>query len=167
MTLQRRSGAWSLMCSEPVFAATSEARRSNMRAIRSNRNKTTELKLRGLIVASGISGWQMHRSELPGRPDFYFSEKRLAVFVDGCFWHGCPRCGHTPRTNSEYWIAKLARNQKRDSNVSKALRRKGIRVLRFWECRLRQNPAMCLTRLGNALRSQVTKKSGSPPEPSR
>jgi DNA mismatch endonuclease (patch repair protein) len=148
------------MCSEFIFTTTPEARRSNMRAIRSHRNKTTELKFRGLIVASRISGWRMHISDLPGRPDFYFPAKRLAVFVDGCFWHSCPNCGHTPRTNSEYWTVKLTRNRERDHRVSRALRREGIKVLRFWECSLRENSKMCLRLLKKALRLRGTKKEG-------
>jgi len=154
------------MCFNPEFASTSESRRSNMRAIRSRRNKTTEMRLRAHIVAAGISGWRMHDSSIPGQPDFYFRKKQLAVFVDGCFWHGCPQCGHIPSTNRHYWSAKLAKNRRRDILVSRALRRLGMRVLRVWECQLRENPAKCVTKLVRLLelRTGLRRRTGAAPK---
>ena len=129
------------------FAPTSRARSANMRAIKSRGNRTTELKLRAMIVRLGIRGWQMHASIIEGCPDFFFTRERIAVFVDGCFWHGCPTCGHTPRANRQYWSKKLARNRARDIRITRALRSTGIRVLRLWECRLREAPGSCIERL--------------------
>jgi DNA mismatch endonuclease (patch repair protein) len=63
----------------------------------------------------------VHPPNIIGNPDLVIQEARVAVFVDGCFWHGCPRCGHIPRTNRAYWTAKLARNKRRDRAISKAL----------------------------------------------
>src|SRR5579863_6794889 len=122
------------MSFDAEFASTVPARRANMRAIRSRGNRTTELKFRALLASSGIPGWRMHASALPGSPDFFFTTERIAVFVDGCFWHGCPRCGHTPKSNRPYWSKKLARNKQRDAQIKRELRSSGIRVLRFWEC---------------------------------
>jgi DNA mismatch endonuclease (patch repair protein) len=70
---------------------------------------------------------------LIGKPDFFFPAKRLAVFVDGCFWHGCPRCGHTPRTRTGFWATKLLRNRERDTWVNSTLRKNGVHVIRLWE----------------------------------
>jgi DNA mismatch endonuclease (patch repair protein) len=98
-------------------------------------------------MRSGIRGWQMHVAAVPGCPDFFFPGYGLAVFVDGCFWHGCPKCGHTPKTNWQYWRKKLARNKQRDAQMTRTLRSHGTRVLRLWECQLRDKPSSCLKRL--------------------
>jgi DNA mismatch endonuclease, patch repair protein len=145
------------MSSRSDFGSISSSRRSNMRAIRSRGNRSTELRFRGLITRSGLRGWRLHPAQVAGAPDFYFPRARLAVFVDGCFWHGCPRCGHVPKTNRPYWIKKLARNKQRDAQVRSTLHSDGVSVIRIWECRLRDEPASCLRRLVSAL--------GRPPEP--
>jgi len=84
-----------------------------MAAIRSHGNKDTELKLVSILRAARITGWRRHQP-LPGRPDFIFRRQRLAVFVDGCFWHGCPRHCRMPRGNREYWQRKIAGNVARE-----------------------------------------------------
>ena len=122
-------------------------RSRNMSRIRSRGNLTTEKRLRAYLVRSGITGWQLHCSLLAGNPDFVFSEIRLAVFVDGCFWHGCPKCGHTPKSNRRYWAQKLKRNQNRDKKVSWELRRIGWHVLRLWEHEVRLDPASAISRI--------------------
>lgn len=93
----------------------------------------------------------MHAQDLTGTPDFYFPLKGIAVFVDGCFWHGCPKCGHIPKANRSYWRAKLAGNKRRDMRVQTALSEDGIRVVRIWECRLRDEPALCMRKLVSVL----------------
>jgi len=102
-----------------------------MAAIRSHGNKTTELRLVSILRAAGITGWRRHPSLL-GHPDFIFRRQRLAVFVDGCFWHGCPRHCRMPRGNRQYWKSKIARNMARDRQVNRLLRSRGWRVLRIW-----------------------------------
>src|ERR1035438_7375864 len=84
-----------------AFLNTSASRRDNMRAIRSRGNRSTEVRLRGAVVRRGIRGWTLHPKEVFGVPDFFFKNCRVAIFVDGCFWHGCPRCGHVPKTNAD------------------------------------------------------------------
>lgn len=103
-----------------------------MSRIRSRGNKDTELKLAAIMRAAGITGWRRHQPVL-GRPDFVFRRARLAVFVDGCFWHGCPKHGRNPGSNQKYWLPKLARNRARDLEIAKLLRHAGWRVLRIWE----------------------------------
>jgi DNA mismatch endonuclease Vsr len=98
----------------------------------------------------------MHDDALPGKPDFYFSGQRLAVFVDGCFWHGCPRCGHLPKTNSEFWAAKLGRNRNRDRTAKQRLLALGINTVRIWEHELKNSPLAAVARIELALKSQVS-----------
>ena len=104
-----------------------------MSGVRSSRNQSTEWKLRSVLIRAGLKGWRVTASELPGNPDFIFPNARLAIFVDGCFWHGCHRCYRRPKSNRKYWDSKIIRNRKRDRQVSRELRRKGWRVLRIWE----------------------------------
>jgi DNA mismatch endonuclease (patch repair protein) len=111
----------------------SKAKRSLvMSAIRSQGNRDTEVKLASIFKMSGIIGWRRN-IPLPGKPDFVFQRERLAIFVDGCFWHGCPLHGRNPDSNRAYWLPKLARNRARDLAVTRELRRRGWRVLRLWE----------------------------------
>lgn len=104
-----------------------------MRAIAGTGNATTELAIARLLRQEGLSGWRRHLS-LPGRPDFAWRRARVAVFVDGCFWHGCPRCYRPPKRNKAFWRLKVLVNRERDSIVSAKLRASGWSVLRIWEC---------------------------------
>ena len=110
-----------------------KAKRSEVVArIRGRGNRTTEVRLAAIFRAHGITGWR-RQYPLPGRPDFAFPARRLAVFVDGCFWHGCPRHGTSPKGNARFWREKIARNRERDREVNRELRRRGWRVLRIWD----------------------------------
>lgn len=77
---------------------------------------------------------------LPGAPDIAFPRHRLAIFIDGCFWHECPEHGKNPRTNTGYWTQKLASNKLRDANVNERLTMLGWKVMRFWEHEVKRNP---------------------------
>jgi DNA mismatch endonuclease (patch repair protein) len=107
-----------------------------MAAIKSKGNKATEIKLAGIFQKNKIVGWRRN-FPLFGNPDFVFPKSRLAVFVDGCFWHGCPKHFRKPKDNRKYWHEKILRNQKRDRLVTKTLRKIGWRVLRIWEHELK------------------------------
>src|SRR5260221_9025305 len=108
---------------------TKKKRSQVMAAIRSRGNKDTELRFRAILRQLHITGWRRHYS-LVGKPDFVFPKLRLAIFIDGCFWHGCPKHGRKPGSNRSYWLAKLARNRARDREVVRLLRKKGWQVLR-------------------------------------
>lgn len=138
----------------PSFNKPTETRSQNMRAIRSSGNKTTEKRLWSLLRENHVAGWRLHPPGIVGNPDLLMKRKRIAVFIDGCFWHGCPRCGHIPRTNRAYWTAKIARNKRRDRAVSKTLTALGFRVVRIRECQLRANPKRCFTKIVAASRAQ-------------
>jgi len=115
---------------------TVEQRSRVMAAVRSKGNRSTEMALVGAFRAFHITGWRRHYP-IAGKPDFVFRHARLAVFTDGCFWHGCPRCGTIPVSNRPYWEAKIASNIQRDRAQTKALRLRGWRVVRIWEHDLR------------------------------
>lgn len=126
-------------------------RSARMALIRGRGNKATELRLIAFFRAQGITGWR-RGSTLPGRPDFVFPRLKLAVFVDGCFWHGCPTHGTQPRQNAKFWREKITRNRARDRRVGRELRARGWRVLRIWEHALkRRSERRLVARLARAL----------------
>lgn len=129
---------------------TVEKRSAIMRAIRSSGNRSTELRLAGLLRKARLSGWR-RTSRLPGRPDFVFHRERVAVFVDGCFWHGCSRCIRKVKSNARFWSKKITRNRARDRRVSRDLRSKGWTVIRIWEHELRPSSAALPKRLVDAV----------------
>jgi DNA mismatch endonuclease (patch repair protein) len=97
------------------------------------------------LVRAGIRGWETGTAQIPGKPDFVFRSKRVAVFVDGCFWHGCPECGHIPKKNSSFWQLKIELTRSRDIKSSERLREMGYSVLRFWEHELRGQLSDCIS----------------------
>lgn len=110
-----------------------------MSRVRGLRNRTTELRLAALFRRNGIVNWRTQATQLPGTPDFTFRRLKMAVFVDGCFWHGCPDCYTPPKSNKKFWAEKIRRNKARDRRVSGELRSLGWAVLRIWECELRSD----------------------------
>lgn len=130
---------------------TKTKRSEVMARIRGRGNRSTEGRLAALFREHGFTGWRRQRP-LPGRPDFVFPARRIAVFVDGCFWHGCPRHGTMPKENRRFWRAKITRNRERDREVGVELRRLGWKVLRVWEHELtRRNERRLVARLGRHL----------------
>lgn len=132
---------------------TSQARSTLMRRIKSN-GTAPELALRGALWAAGLR--YRLRSKLPGKPDITFPAARVAVFVDGCFWHRCPIHGHVPKGNIGYWAKKLARNRERDLAANRALGECGWLPMRVWEHEVTEDLASCVARISKAvqLRSQ-------------
>lgn len=157
----------------------SKAKRSEVMArIRSRGNRDTELALAKLLRAHKIWGWRrqvrvvvdsswgivdrrkrrgkVHQpstknQQLTVTPDFVFWEHRVAVFVDGCFWHGCPKHATQPKNNRAFWQKKLGANRRRDLLVTRVLRRGGWRVVRIWECELAKRPEVCGRRIQRML----------------
>ncbi|HEY0864555.1 MAG TPA: very short patch repair endonuclease [Lacunisphaera sp.] len=116
-----------------------------MSRVRSSGNKGTELRLIQVFRANGITGWR-RGSKLPGKPDFVFQKLRVALFVDGCFWHGCPKHATWPRTRAAFWKAKIEGNRARDRKVNRLLKTKGWKVVRVWEHELRRRDEAKLIR---------------------
>lgn len=113
-----------------------ESRSENMRKILSQGNLTTEIRFIKLLRNHKISGWRRN-IRLSGKPDFVFPAVKLAVFIDGDFWHGNPAKFRLPKSNLSYWTAKIARNQQRDRQVTRTLKKLGWKVLRIWESSLK------------------------------
>jgi DNA mismatch endonuclease (patch repair protein) len=124
-----------------------------MGRIRASGNRDTELRMIALFRAFGIRGWRRGQV-LFGKPDFVFRRERIAIFVDGCFWHGCPKPKHAPmpKNRAEWWAAKLSRNKDRDFVVTRTLRKQGWKVIRIWECDLSSKEwARVARRIGSKL----------------
>jgi len=128
---------------------TPAQRSFNMSSIRSKGNRTTEQRMIAIMKAADIKGWRRNYL-LPGRPDFVFRRERVALFVDGCFWHKCPDCYRQPTSNVDYWKKKITRNVRRDRNMTAELRLRGWRVVRVWEHSLK-DPARVAARMRRAL----------------
>lgn len=132
---------------------TKRKRSEVMSRIRGSGNKATELRLIQIFRANSITGWR-RGSTLPGKPDFVFPRLRVAVFVDGCFWHGCPKHATWPRTRAAFWLAKITGNKSRDKRVSRHLRNRGWKVIRIWEHELkRKDESKLVRRLPRILRA--------------
>jgi DNA mismatch endonuclease (patch repair protein) len=112
-----------------------ERRSFVMSRVKSSKNATTELKLIAFFKSNGVIGWRRNY-KIFGKPDFVFPKLKLAVFADGCFWHGHDCRNVRPKDNAEYWNEKRARNMKRDADVKERLQKRGWKVLRIWECEL-------------------------------
>lgn len=108
-----------------------------MRKVKSNRNKSTELKLIELFKKLNLVGWKRNYN-LFGKPDFVFPKERVAVFADGCFWHGHNCRNLKPEQNKEYWNKKIEKNRKRDKEVTQTLVHKNWHVIRVWECEIKK-----------------------------
>ena len=117
---------------EPTSATATKKMRSNRRV-----DTKPEVALRSLLHQRGLRFRKDYPIRLPNgktaHPDIAFTRKKLAIFVDGCFWHSCPEHGTTPKTNQDYWIPKLRQNVERDRNADEGLRANGWQVLRVWE----------------------------------
>jgi DNA mismatch endonuclease, patch repair protein len=125
-----------------------EARSRLMSRVRT-RDTAPELALRRALWAAGIRGWRLHAKDLPGRPDLVFRHARIAVFVDGAFWHGHPDYYHGQ--SGVFWDAKIARNRARDDEVNRELGELGWGVLRFWDLEVEKAAEDCASRVQRAL----------------
>jgi DNA mismatch endonuclease (patch repair protein) len=140
-----------------------KAKRSEvMSLIRGHGNKDTELALIKLFRRHGIAGWRRRRSVF-GKPDFVFLKQRVAVFVDGCFWHGCSKHSNLPSNNRAFWKKKLTANKARDRRVNRRLRQDGWRVVRIWEHDLGAHGEACIRRIYIALRTRQNKRTRKTP----
>lgn len=125
----------------------SKKRSDIMSKVRSNNNKSTELALIKFFKENKITGWKRNYP-VKGHPDFVFLDKKIAVFVDGCFWHGHDCRNTRPSDNAEYWQRKRERNIKHDKEVTAMFENRGWTVIRIWECELKKkNRAVLFDRL--------------------
>ena len=114
-----------------------QKRSSIMSKVRSKNNKSTEIKLISFFKDNNITGWRRNYP-VKGHPDFVFLDKKVAVFVDGCFWHGHDCRNTRPTSNADYWNKKRERNIQHDKEITSLFERRGWSVIRIWECELKK-----------------------------
>lgn len=135
----------------PIPPASSDATRKTMQANKA-KNTGPELQLRKLLRKAGYPGYRLHWKKAPGRPDIAYPGRKVAIFVNGCFWHRCPHCNLSdPKSNAPFWAAKFAANAERDARKVAELAAAGWTVLTVWECEVRERPDRVLTRISEAL----------------
>jgi len=139
----------------------SAQKRSNiMSRVRARGNRKTELRLVELFRTHKVRGWRRNVA-IAGKPDFIFPERKLALFVDGCFWHGCSKHGSMPNNNRSFWKRKLTRNKVRDRITNRSLRSIGWRVLRIWQHDLGKRNEKAVIRRIQAVLAKPRRLGGS------
>lgn len=132
---------------QPTSAAVS-------RSMKGNRGRDTmpELQMRRLLREAGYPGYRLHWRKAPGRPDIAYPGRKIAIFVNGCYWHRCPHCQlATPKSHSGFWERKFELNQERDARKQRELEETGWTVLVVWECELREAPDAVAARVTETL----------------
>lgn len=132
---------------------TKEQRSFCMSQIRS-KNTLIELKFRKYLYNNGIRGYRVNNKIL-GKPDLYFPKKRIAVFIDGCFWHKCPKCFIKPKSKNNFWDKKIRYNILRDKIINKKLNKDGVKILRFWEHDIKNNIEKCYIKFINLYEKNI------------
>jgi DNA mismatch endonuclease (patch repair protein) len=119
-----------------------------------NKGKNTkpEIVFRKYLFSHGLRGYRIHWKKIPGRPDIVFTKKKVAIFINGCFWHRCPTCNlPLPKTNTGFWSQKFSRNQTRDKLKIEALENLGWKVLVIWECEIKRDIGFCFHKVSDLL----------------
>jgi DNA mismatch endonuclease (patch repair protein) len=123
--------------------------------MQSNRSRNTgpELALRRLLRDAGYPGYRLHWKAVPGHPDIAYPGRKIAIFVNGCFWHRCPHCNPpSPKSHAEYWEAKFETNQERDNRKRESLQALGWAVVVVWECQLEKTPEQVVAQVLQVLK---------------
>ena len=111
-------------------------------------NTKPERRLRSLLRAAGYPGYRLHWKKAPGTPDIAYPGRHVAIFVNGCFWHRCPRCQPAlPKSNTEFWRRKFLRNQERDARKVREVEEAGWTAITAWECQIRTEPLAVAQRI--------------------
>lgn len=130
---------------------------STSKVMSANKGKNTmpELALRSALWNNNIRGYRLHLKTIPGKPDIAYSKSKLAIFVNGCFWHQCPYCNNQlPKTNTEFWQAKFLKNKERDLKKQKQLKLLGWSTITIWECQIKKNIKACVEIVKERLENQ-------------
>jgi DNA mismatch endonuclease (patch repair protein) len=130
------------------FSCSADPQRSyNMSRIQ-GKNTTPELAFRRELRLQGLCNYRLHPPKIPGKPDIYFSRGKIAVFVNGCFWHRCPYCKPSiPKTHKAFWSKKFSTNVARDKVKRALLKKMGIKSVVFWECQIKKNVQKLVAKL--------------------
>jgi len=124
-------------------AVTTKVMRANKAA-----GTTLELSVRSALWKAGIRGYRLNWGKAPGRPDICFPGKRIAIFINGCFWHRCPICAYPlPKTNAKFWKMKFELNVERDQKKLDALQASGWSTITLWECDIKRNLPSVISRI--------------------
>lgn len=134
----------------------SPAKRSEiMRRVKST-NTSIEIKLRKALWRRGLRGWRVHLKSVIGKPDIVFGNRKVAIFVDGCFWHGCPVCNRTPKSGNTYWENKIARNKARDIKYNEILVNDGWTLIRLWEHEVVGDSDCCVSKILEVIKGKLS-----------
>lgn len=126
------------------------------------RNTKPELLMRKGLWHSGIRGYRLHWKKVPGRPDICFPGRKLAVFVNGCYWHRCPKCNAgLPKSHTDFWKEKFEKNVARDKRKINELHKMGWRTCVVWECELKKDLQQCVERVITAIKASASQELGS------
>ena len=126
------------------------------RVMSANKAKNTkpEIMLRKALFHNGLRGYRLHWKKAPGRPDIAYPGKKIAIFVNGCYWHRCPHCKPSfPKSNVEFWMNKFEKNKERDKRKKAELEEAGWKYFVFWECEIKENVMDCISIIGNFILS--------------
>ena len=140
---------------------STEKRSEVMSRIRGSDNRSTERRMAAMLRGRGISGWGIRPEGVFGRPDIFFPQERIAIFLDGCFWHGCEECFKLPTQNRSFWSEKIAKNVDRDRIVNHELKQADYEVIRIWEHDLEHRSrdlSAIFVRIADLLQSRASKK---------
>lgn len=131
------------MISKPLGPSPRASSKAVSNVMKANvaKNTSPEIVMRKALRRHGLVGYKTCEKNIPGKPDISFVKIKIAIFVHGCFWHGCPKHGHSlPKTHTEFWKRKFERNRERDRRKKRELERLGWKVFEFWEHDVRSNP---------------------------
>ena len=129
-------------------------------------NTKPELRLRRLLREAGYPGYRLHWKQAPGTPDIAYPGRKVAIFMNGCFWHRCPHCTPpNPKSHSDFWEAKFERNQERDERKVRQIQAAGWSVITVWECRLKKSPDHEIGRIVTLLNKESASPSDTPTRP--
>ena len=125
---------------------------SKVMSANKGKNTKPELVLRKALFMSGVRGYRLHWKKAPGRPDICWPGRKIAVFVNGCYWHRCTHCDlPLPKSNTEWWKEKFGKNVTRDQRKLQELKDADWKVLTIWECEIKENTEYCVVRIKNEL----------------
>jgi DNA mismatch endonuclease, patch repair protein len=128
---------------------TKKQRSFNMSRIK-NSNTQLEILFRKYLWKKGLKGYKI-KNRITGKPDLYFSKQKVAIFIDGCFWHRCPKDYRSPKTNIRFWSKKITNNINRDEKVNRLLKKNGIQVMRLWEHEIENDIDSCYAKINNVV----------------